>query len=241
MNTIKTVGILAYHRCSESDTIVAFEVLRGVPVLLELLGRSNEAPEIKLVALEEGPIELQMGSMVQSQAVLQDDDLFDLLYVPGGQGSGQAIADERVLNCIRRHKEHGKFIAANCVGVGIIHRAGVIGDAWVTCSPPISRRLKEEGINVISPRTMWLGAPEHKLWTMAGGSSINAGTVALVNYLWGDEIGKELSMWFDTRCALGYNLFTTKGREYFLYPEAEKNIQDATADNLLPPLYASVV
>ncbi|WP_013334262.1 DJ-1/PfpI family protein [Gloeothece verrucosa] len=234
--SIKTVGILAYHRCSESDTIVAFEVLRGVPVLLELLGRKDEAPEVKLVALDDGPIELQMGSRVEPHAVLKDDDLFDVLYVPGGQGSGKAIADERVLNCIRRHKQQGKFIAANCVGVGIIHRAGVIGDAQVTCSPPVLRRLKEEGINVINPRTMWLGAPEHKLWTMAGGSSINAGTMALVNFLWGEEIGKELSMWFDSRCAVGYVLFTNEGPEYFLYPEAEKKIQDDTADNLLPPL-----
>lgn len=234
MRDIKTIGVLCYHRCSESDAIVPWELMTGVKVYKNMLGQP--APEVLLVALKEGPIEMQMGAMVQPHKVLADDDLFDLLYVPGGNGSGDAIADPRVMDVIRRHKQAGKFIAANCVGVGIIHRAGVIGDTYVTCSPPVERRLREEGTNVISPRTMWLGAPDDNLWTTAGSSAINAGTVAMIHYLFGDEVGREMSMWFDTRGALGYKLFTLEGREYYHYPEAEAALQDATADVLLPPL-----
>lgn len=234
MRDIKTIGVLCYHRCSESDAIVPWELMTGVKVFKSMQGKP--APEVLLVALKEGPIEMQMGARVQPHKVLADDDLFDLLYVPGGQGSGDAIADPRVMDVIRRHKQAGKFIAANCVGVGIIHRAGVIGDAYVTCSPPVERRLREEGAKVISPRTMWLGAPEANLWTTAGSSAINAGTVAMIHYLFGDEVGKEMSMWFDTRGALGYKLFEIEGREYYHYPEAEAALQDATADMLLPPL-----
>lgn len=129
MRDIKTIGVLCYHRCSESDAIVPWELMTGVKVYKNMLGQP--APEVLLVALKEGPIEMQMGAMVQPHKVLADDDLFDLLYVPGGNGSGDAIADPRVMDVIRRHKQAGKFIAANCVGVGIIHRAGVIGDTYV--------------------------------------------------------------------------------------------------------------
>ncbi|MEA2590691.1 MAG: hypothetical protein QOD62_522, partial [Actinomycetota bacterium] len=55
-------------------------------------------------------------------------------------------------------------------------------------------------------------------------------------YLWGREIGTEMSMWFDTRGALGVALYDLDGPEYYFYPEAEAKLQDETADILLPPL-----
>jgi putative intracellular protease/amidase len=234
MTDIKTIGVLAYHRCSESDTIIPWEILTGVAIYLK--NTTGEVLDVNLVALDEGDIEMQMGARVQPHAVLKSSDLYDVLYVPGGNGSGEATKDERVLDTIRHHYVNGKFIGSNCVGVGILQRAGVLGNTPVTCSPPITRRLKEEGANVVEPRRMWLGAPEQRIWTTAGASSINAGTVAMVNYLFGNEIGREMSMWFDTLGAVGADLFKNEGPEYFGYPAAEAALQDATADTLLPPL-----
>ena len=39
---------------------------------------------------------------------------FDLLYVPGGVGSGAMTLDARVLDLIRRHYNSGKIVASNC-------------------------------------------------------------------------------------------------------------------------------
>lgn len=234
MTEIKTVGVLAYHRCSESDTIIPWEIMTGVALYLKATGKGEL--DVKLVALDPGPVEMQMGARVEPHAVLKETDLYDMLYVPGGNGSGLATRDPRVINTIKYHHANGKFLAANCVGVGILQRADVLGKTPVTCSPPITRRLKEEGANVAEPRRMWLGSVEDRLWTTAGASSINAGTVAMVNYIWGEEVGHEMSMWFDTRGAVGWDLFNLAGHEYYAYPEAEAALQDATADTLLPPL-----
>ena len=236
MADIKSIGVLAYHHCSESDTIIPWEILTGVKVYLETEKKKGPL-DVKLVALKPGMVEMQMGSHVEPHAVL-GDELYDLFYVPGGRGSGPATKDPVILNAIKRHYDNGKFLAANCVGVGILQRAGVLGKTPITCSPPVYRRLKEEGANVADPRPMWLGAPEARIWTTAGASAINAGTVAMVNYLFGDEIGHEMSMWFDTRGETGYQLFERRGREYYGYPAAEAKIQDETADILLPPLPA---
>jgi len=233
MPEIRTIGVLAYHHCSESDTIIPWEILTGVAVYLQ--GQQRKL-EVKLVALKEGPVEMQMGARIEPHAVLKDDDLYDMLYVPGGRGSGDATKNQRILNTIKYHYDNGRFLAANCVGVGILQRAGVLGKTAVTCSPPISRRLKQEGANVVEPRLMWLGSPEERIWTTAGASAINAGTIAMVNYLFGDEIGHEMSMWFDTRGAVGVELFRLEGHEYYAYPDAERQLQDETADILLPPL-----
>lgn len=241
MLDIKTIGVLAYHRCSESDTIIPWEILTGVAVHLnQNFGRKLE---VKLVAVENALdkdrlIEMQMGARVKPHAILKDGDLFDMLYVPGGNGSGVATKNQQVLDVIKNHYDNERFIAANCVGVGILQRAGVLGKTPVTCSPPISRRLREEGANVVEPRTMWLGSPEERMWTTAGASSINAGTVAMVAYLFGEDVGREMSMWFDTAGAVGQELYNLRGHEYYFYPEAEAGLQDATADTLLPPLGA---
>lgn len=236
MPDIRTIGVLAYHRCSESDTIIPWEILTGVAMHMDM--QYGRKLDVKLVALEPGPVEMQMGARVEPQAVLRDGDLYDMLYVPGGNGSGVATKNQRVLDVIKNHFDNERFIAANCVGVGILQRAGVLGKTPVTCSPPISRRLKEEGANVIEPRTMWLGSPDDRMWTTAGASSINAGTVAMVAHLFGEDVGREMSMWFDTLGAVGNELFNLKGHEYYFYPQAEAALQDATADTLLPPLVA---
>src|SRR6478672_8099505 len=98
MLDIKTIGVLAYHRCSESDTIIPWEILMGAKVFLANQGRNLD---VKLVALKEGPVEMQMGAKIEPHAVLRDGDLYDLLYVPGGNGSGGATKDKRVLDTIK--------------------------------------------------------------------------------------------------------------------------------------------
>lgn len=235
MPDIKTIGVLAYYRCSESDTIIPWEILTGAAMFLK--NSYGQELDVSLVSVEDGLIEMQMGARVKPQEYLGDGTkLYDMLYVPGGNGSGVATKNQRVLDVIKNHHDNGKWIAANCVGVGILQRAGVLGQTQVTCSPPISRRLREEGANVISPRTMWLGSPDDRLWTTAGASSINAGTVAMASYLFGEKVGGEMAMWFDTMGAVGNELFNLKGHEYYFYPDAEAALQDATADTLLPPL-----
>ena len=69
-------------------------------------------------------------------------DLYDLLYVPGGIGSGAASLDEGMLSLIRRHYEAGKVVASNCSGVGILARSGILGNNPVTCVAAVAPGLR---------------------------------------------------------------------------------------------------
>src|SRR5579859_1910440 len=73
MTDIKTIGVLAYHRCSESDTIIPWEILTGVAIYLK--NTTGAVLDVNLVALDEGDIEMQMGARVQPHAVLKSSDL----------------------------------------------------------------------------------------------------------------------------------------------------------------------
>jgi putative intracellular protease/amidase len=199
-----------------------------------VLDQQKKTPvDMKLLGMQEGTIEMQMGTQVQSTAVL-DDTLYGLLYVPGGVGAGDASKDAQILETVRRHHAAGKIIATNCSGIAILHRAGILGDNPVTCIAAITRRLREEGENVPQPRRMWLGLPDQKLWTAVGASGVHGSTVAIIAHYWGREVGIPISMMFDTYGALGDQIFDLQGPEYYFHPELEAEFQGIWEDELLP-------
>ncbi|WP_156455619.1 HAD-IA family hydrolase [Sphingomonas sp. CCH5-D11] len=234
MPEIKTVGVLAYHRCGEQDTLVPYEILKHTSMVLAEQGKSLEVKLIR--SSREGPefVEMQMGTRVVSEGYLESEDLFDLLFVPGGLGSGEASKDQRILAAVRRHHEAGKVVGTNCSGISILHRAGILDDTPVTAAATVARRLKEEGANLLQPRTMWAGKKDGTIWTSAGGSGVHGSTVAMVANYFGREVGQYIGMGWDTYPALGEKIFDERGPQYLSFPELEAGIQDALEDMLLP-------
>ena len=233
MTEIKTVGVVAYQRCGEQDTLVPYEILKHTAMVLADKGR---ALSVKLLRVGEGdgPVEMQMGTRVLPDGDLEPEDMFDLLFVPGGLGSGEASKDERIIAAVRRHHEAGKVVATNCSGISILHRAGILGDTPVTAASTVARRLKEEGVKLIEPRTMWAGSKGGKIWTSAGGSGVLGSTVAMIAHYFGREVGLYIGMGWDTYPALGDRIFEERGPQYYSFPELEAGIQDALEDMLLP-------
>jgi hypothetical protein len=190
---------------------------------------------VKFVSVMPGVVTMQMGTQVVPDIALDGEELFDILYIPGGVGSGAIATDEQVLNVIRKHHEAGKIIAANCSGVGIIARAGIVGDTPVTCVAAVARGLRAEGVNVPVARRMWIGSPEQRIWTSTGSYGVHGGAVALVAHYLGREIGTVVSMMFDTLGGLGDVIYELTGPEFFLHPELETTFQDYFQAMLLPP------
>lgn len=229
---VRTIAMLAYKGCGEQDTLAPWEMFRSAAWVL---GQHGRALEVTLLGLEAGPVEMQMGSKVVTEETLRPDHkLYDLLYVPGGLGSGDASRDPRILEFVRRHHEAGRLVATNCSGASILHRAGILGRTPVTAAATISRKLAREGVNVAAPRRMWLGVPEANLWTSAGGSAVHASTMALIWHLYGETLGTQISMMWDTLASLGERIFELEGPEYLTYPQNESRLQDDFEDKLLP-------
>ena len=232
MEDVKTIGILGYENCGEQDTITPLEILLGAAMVLDMEHKRKLA--VKLVALDGGNVKMQMGTQVVPGGRLSGDDLFDMLYVPGGVGIGALTTNSTVLDSVRRHHESGRIVAANCSGVGLLHRAGILGDTPVTCVAAVARRLREEGANVPQPRHMWIGDPDARIWTATGSSGVHGSAVALVAHYFGRDVATTVSMMFDTLSHLGERIFERKGPEYFFHPELESKFQDFWEDKLLP-------
>jgi transcriptional regulator GlxA family with amidase domain len=237
---IETIGVLSYPSCSEQDTITALEIFKGASLVLsqQLKPLPTTQPpkklDVKLVGLNPGNVTMQMGTVVVPEATFTDEMTFDLLYVPGGVGSGAMTLNERVLQTIRRHHGAGKLVASNCSGVGILFRAGILGQTPVTCVAAIARRLRKEGANVPQPRRMWVGNPDSRIWTTTGAYGVNGGAVALVAHYFGHQVGTTVALMFDTLGGLGQAIYETVGPQFYYYPELESAFQDFWEDRLMP-------
>ncbi|MER7109422.1 DJ-1/PfpI family protein [Streptomyces sp. NPDC000229] len=237
---INSIGILGYESVSEQDCLTPTEIFKGTAMVLNgsiAPWQREAAPrdlDVRLVSLEPGVIKMQMGTNVVADGVLTEDDLFDILYIPGGVGSGAILSDERVLKAIRRHHEAGKIIAANCSGVGAIVRAGIVNDETITSVAAIGRGMREEGFNVPENRRMWVANPSSRIWTFTGSYGINGGTVALVAHYFGREVGTIVAMMFDTYGGIGDAIFEEQGPEFYHHPELETSFQDLFQPMLFP-------
>jgi len=237
---VRSIGVLAYDKVSEQDCLTPLEIFKGAALVI----RGDVAPwpretapdelEVQLVSVERGVVTMQMGTQVVPDTSLEDDRLYDILYVPGGVGSGALAKNERVLEVIRRHHREGRIVASNCSGVGVVVRSGIVDGSPLTCVAAVARGLRAEGFNVSKTRRMWVGLPEERIWTATGSYGINGSAVALVAHYLGREVGTIVSMMFDTLSGIGEVIFETVGPEFYEHPELEESFQDLFEEMLLP-------
>ncbi len=237
---IRSIGVLAYDKVSEQDCLTPLEIFKGAALVMSGAispwdrETSPETLDVKLVSVDRGVVTMQMGTQVIPDAELDDETLYDILYVPGGVGSGELAKDERILELIRRHHAEGKVIAANCSGVGVIARAGIVEAAPITCVAAVARGLRNEGFNVPKTRRMWIGNPQERIWTATGSYGVNGSAVALVAHYLGREVGTIVSMMFDTLSGIGEVIFELLGPEFYEHAVLEESFQNFFEDMLLP-------
>jgi putative intracellular protease/amidase len=238
---VQSIGVLAYDKVSEQDCLTPLEIFKGAAMVMRgdiapwEREASPETLEVQLVSLQPGVVTMQMGTQVVPDASLDEDRLYDILYVPGGVGSGAIVTDDRVLELVRRHHEHGRVVAANCSAVGVLARAGILSGLPATSVAAVARGLRNEGFNVPTSRRMWVGNPRERIWTATGSYGVNGSAVALVAHYFGREVGTIVSMMFDTFSGLGDVIFEPVGPEFFEHPALETAFQDFFEEMLLPP------
>lgn len=237
---IRSIGVLAYDKVSEQDCLTPLEIFKGAAMVMRGdispwdRETSPESLDVHLLSVDPGVVTMQMGTQVVPDSTLDDEVLYDILYVPGGVGSGELAKNERILDLIRRHHQEGRVIAANCSGVGVLARAGIVDATPVTCVAAVARGLRNEGFNVPKTRRMWIGVPEDRIWTATGSYGVNGSAVALVAHYLGREVGTIVAMMFDTLSGLGEVIFEPLGPEFYEHPSLEESFQDFFEDMLLP-------
>lgn len=232
MNTLRSILFLAFPNVGEQDLLAPWELLKSVAWSMSAEG---EKLDVTLGSFEGGVVTTQMGAKLEMERAILLTDRFDMVYVPGGIGAGKLSEDPRALDFLRAHHEEGRWVAANCAGVGVLHRAGVLAGASVTSPATLSRRLPLQGTPVPSPRPAWRIDEDHKVFTSGGAATVHPSTIALVWKLIGEERGHALAAGWDTLPLHGEALFSTEGPRMNDIAEIASGLQDQWENVFLPP------
>ena len=208
MNNVRSILFLAFPNVGEQDLLAPWELLKSVAWSL---GARGEQLAVTLGSFSGGAVTTQMGAKLELERKVEASDRFDLVYIPGGIGAGQLSQNAEVLEFLRAHQREGRWVAANCAGVGVLHRAGILAGANVTAPATLARRLPAQGTPITHPRRAWQIDRERKVFTAGGAATVHPSTIALVRELFGEQQARELAAGWDTLPLHGDALFSAAG------------------------------
>jgi putative intracellular protease/amidase len=231
MKPIRSILFLAFPNVGEQDLLAPWELFSA---LAYDLNQRDQKLEVVLGSFEEGRVATQMGTSVQPQRRIGFADRFDMVYVPGGIGAGAQTKNEAVLNLLRAHRDEGRWVAANCAGMAVLHRAGVLEGIAVTSPATLARRLAAKGTRVVTPRRAWKIDPGHRIFSSGGAGTVHPSTIALAWHLFGDEAGRALAAGWDSAPLYGESLFSLIGPAMNDNEEVKRRLQDIWETVFLP-------
>ena len=231
MNSIQSMLFVAFPNAGEQDLLVPWELFRA---LAWGMGQRGEKLEVILGSFEDGPVSTHMGTAIQTDRKITEADRFDFILVPGGIGAGVQTSNEALLRFVRAHRDEGRWVGANCAGMGVLHRAGVLEDIEVTSSATLERRLILEGTRVTQPRRAWKIDPEQKIFSAGGAGTVHPSSIALAWHLFGDAAGRGLASGWDASPLFGESLFSIEGPVMNDDAIVKTQLQDAWENVFLP-------
>lgn len=165
-----------------------FEEIEAVTII-DVLRRADL--DVTTAGLAPGMIRGSHAIAVQPDAYLRDLDLatFTMLVLPGGQpGTRNLMADESVLNLVRRLHAAGRRTAAICAAPLVLHAAGVLRGVAVTAHPSVRKELAGALVQD-APRVVRSGS----VITSQGAGTALEFALALVSDLCGPARAEELA------------------------------------------------
>ncbi|MGI5292225.1 DJ-1/PfpI family protein [Nonomuraea polychroma] len=151
------VAIPLYPRYTALDAVGPYTVLAFAP-----------GCTVTFVAAEPGPVTDDQGTLTltatASYADLPDPDV---IVVPGGIGTLDALSDEALVGWIRQAHEHSRWTTSVCSGALLLGAAGLLGGLKATTHWAVKDLLRHYDADPVSERVV----VEGKIVTAAGVSS----------------------------------------------------------------------
>lgn len=179
------VAIPLYPRFTALDAVGPYTVLALAP------GWS-----VRFVAAEPGPVVDDRGSLsITATASYVDTPTPDVILVPGGPGTAEALSDNELLSWIRQAHGYTKWTASVCSGAFLLGAAGLLAGRKANTHWGWAHRLSDVGAEHVAERIVEDG----KIVTAAGVSAGIDMALALLARATDDETAKtvQLAMEYD--------------------------------------------
>jgi transcriptional regulator GlxA family with amidase domain len=169
------IAILIYEKLTALDAIGPYEVLRAVP-----------GWEVRFVGTAKGEVRTDSGALgLSADYSLDEVGSPDIVLVPGGEGSEEAMEDEAILSWLRAVDAGTKWTTSVCTGSLVLGAAGLLEGKRATSHWLFLERLGELSADAVGGRFVEDG----KIVTAAG---VSAG-IDMALHLVGREAGPEVA------------------------------------------------
>ena len=174
------IAIPLYDRFTALDAVGPYEVLSRLP-----------DSRVTFVATEAGPYKTDNGMLtILAEASLADLPNPEILCVPGGWGTREAMSDERLVGWVRDAHETSEWTTSVCTGSLLLGAAGVLEGLDATSHWLELETLAEMGASPTGRRVVEQG----KVITAAGVSSGIDMALHLIGRIAGPEFAQTIQL-----------------------------------------------
>ncbi|KCZ87733.1 GlxA family transcriptional regulator [Hyphomonas jannaschiana] len=178
----REIGVLVFENFQLLDAAGPISVFE-----MPTRGLDPSPYRLTVYSLEGGPVRASCGVSMHSEQLSTDLQL-DTLIVSGGEGTRQAMTDERILNSIRKLSHNTRRTTSVCSGAFLLAAAGLLNGRratthWRRCAD-MQRHFPDV---IVEPDRIFV--QDGKFWTSAG---ITAG-IDLALALVEDDLGEEVA------------------------------------------------
>jgi cyclohexyl-isocyanide hydratase len=152
MSPTRVVGVL-FPGMTQLDLTGPAQVFAKVPAI-----------DFTAVAAGREPVPTDCGFGIVPMADFDHAPQADVLLIPGGAGVNEAMADQRVLDFVRRQAKGAQVVASVCTGALVLGAAGLLRGKRVTTHWASMQFLEDLGAVPVSQRVV----EDAPLFTCAG-------------------------------------------------------------------------
>lgn len=184
MQKVKTIGVVLFED---------FELL-DVFGPLEMFGNYPENFKIVMVAEKPGFVSSAQGPQSKVEQVFSDDIQYDILLVPGGQGTRAEVNNPVLLDWLVAQARGAEYVTSVCTGSAILAKTGLLDGLRATGNKMNFSFVMSQG-----PRVDWVKearwVEQDKFFTSSGVSAGMDMSLGLIEKILGKEAAKQSAIW----------------------------------------------
>ena len=174
--------------------VVLFEDFELLDVFgpLEMFGIASEHFQINMLGKAKIPVASKQGPKSVVDHTFDESGHYDILLVPGGQGTRREVDNKSLLDWLKRQEPQSEYVISVCTGSALLAKAGLLDGLRAT-----TNKRSFEWATFQGPRVNW---QQQARWVEDGkfftSSGISAGidmSLALIQKLLGEKSAKDIA------------------------------------------------
>lgn len=161
---------------------------------MQMFGLLPEHYSIKFVAQRTGPVPSNQGPKTIADHSIDDDQTYDILFVPGGMGTRREIDNPAMLDWIKQTSIDASLTLSVCTGSALLAKTGVLDGRKATTNKAAFAWVTEQGPNVEwQEQARWV--EDGPCFTSSGVSAGMDMTLAVIARMQRIELAEKVAMW----------------------------------------------